>query len=66
VSRAVTTLSQDPSVEAGKAKRFLETVLQREIDFGQRQLLLRPKDFERSKIIPPDVVLAAETLRRSR
>lgn len=64
VRRAVAAAEQDSSELAGKAKFFLEDVLQREIDYGQRQLLVRPKNFERKKAIPPHVLLAVELLRR--
>jgi hypothetical protein len=64
VQRAVAALEQDSSELAGKAKFFLVDVLQREIDYGQRQLFIRPKNFERSKVVPPHVLLAVELLRR--
>jgi uncharacterized protein YjbI with pentapeptide repeats len=65
VLRALAALAQDPSPEAAKARWFLEEVLLREVNYGQRQLLLRPKNFERSKAVPPDVLLAADILKRS-
>ncbi|WP_433379288.1 hypothetical protein ACQPZX_13215 [Actinoplanes sp. CA-142083] len=64
VRRAVAAAEQEPSELAGKAKFFLEDVLQREIDYGQRQLLLRPKNYERSKVVPPHILLAVELLKR--
>jgi len=64
VRRAVAALEQDSSELAGKARFFLVDVLQREIDYGQRQLFIRPKNFERSKVVPPHVLLAVELLRR--
>jgi len=64
VRRAVAAAEQDSSELAGKAKFFLEDVLQREVDYGQRQLLVRPKNFERSKGVPPHILLAVELLKR--
>lgn len=64
VRRALAAAEQDSSELAGKAKFFLEDVLQREIDYGQRQLLVRTKNFERSKVVPPHILLAVELLKR--
>ncbi|MEU4242455.1 hypothetical protein [Actinoplanes sp. NPDC026619] len=63
VRRAVAALAPDPSEVAGQARFFLEDVLQREIDFGQRQLLVNPKNFERRDGLPPHIRLAIEQLR---
>ncbi|GGN59192.1 hypothetical protein GCM10010112_13870 [Actinoplanes lobatus] len=63
VERALAALADDASEVATKARRFLERALRPEIGYGQRQLLLRPKDFESRKAVPADVLLAADLLR---
>ena len=60
---ALASLSQDPSEAAGKAQTFLRSRLEHTVAPGQKQLLLRPKDYERSGALPPHVALAVEALR---
>jgi hypothetical protein len=43
--------------------RFLRDVLGRDVEQGQRQILLRDADFASHKIVPPDIVAAFDLLR---
>ncbi|GLW34759.1 hypothetical protein [Actinoplanes regularis] len=61
--RGLATLEHDSSPTAGSAMRFLRILLDKEIGTGQRQLLLRAKDYERKKVVPPDIQLAVDVLR---
>ncbi|MBB2947417.1 hypothetical protein FB565_007185 [Actinoplanes lutulentus] len=63
VLHALARLEHNQAEEAVRAKSFLQDMLEREIGAGQAQLLLRPKDFERRKVVPPEVLLAASLLR---
>ncbi|GLW34733.1 hypothetical protein [Actinoplanes regularis] len=43
--------------------RSLRILLDNEVGAEQRQLLLRAKDFECKKVIPPDMQMAVDVLR---
>ncbi|GIE91508.1 hypothetical protein SAMN06264365_13094 [Actinoplanes regularis] len=43
--------------------RSLRILLDKEVGAEQRRLLLRAKDFECKKVIPPDIQLAVDLLR---
>ncbi|SNS97176.1 pentapeptide repeat-containing protein [Actinoplanes regularis] len=61
--RGLATLEHDSSPTAESAVRYLRILLDKEIGTGQRQLLLRAKDYERKKVIPPHIQLAVDVLR---
>jgi hypothetical protein len=61
---ALAGLAPDQSDEARKAREFLQDLLERNVAHGQRQLWLRPKNFERHDAVPGYVMLAVDELRR--
>lgn len=63
VPQAISALEPDSNDAARKARIFLRDVVQREIDFGQKQLLIRPKDFELRKVVPAHILLAIDALK---
>ncbi|MEQ4305398.1 hypothetical protein ABNF97_29125 [Plantactinospora sp. B6F1] len=63
VSAAVAELGRSPSEYAPRAQEFLISLMQRSVGAGQRQLWIRPKDFERKGAVPTYIALAADTLR---
>ncbi|GAA4440394.1 hypothetical protein [Phytohabitans houttuyneae] len=67
IDRALALLTDHPPADdvRAKADRFLRSVLGREIDAGQRQLLLRAKDFQRRGAIPPYVEVAMDLLHQA-
>lgn len=65
VAQAVDRLAQHSADEASeRAQRFLSNVLGRSLAEGQRQLLLREKDFQ-SRGVKPHITLAFEALRQA-
>lgn len=63
LTRALERLDPETSEDVARARRWLQALLDREVRMGQRQLFLRPRDYETRGTVKPHVNLAVDALR---
>jgi hypothetical protein len=66
LTHALERLAPETSADAARTRRWLRALLDREVRPGQRQLFLRPRDYETRGTVKPQVSLAVDALRTTR